>query len=209
MLRVDLKRARERWIAAGTSDAERSAREQSSFLAYRDEAGDVCDFHSFRHTFISRIVAGGASVKVAQDLARHSSPVLTIGRYAHSRLHDLRDALDGLPSLTPHTETEAATLAATGTDNASPNPADRAQHWAQQSGRFSVRLGATRGDDPCKEPETVDRRKSLPDKKKGDVERRLARECERGPGESRTHAGGFAIRSGVYRTRCTSRCYAK
>ncbi len=77
MLRVDLKRAREHWIAAGSTDAERLAREQSAFLAYRDEAGDVCDFHSLRHTFISRIVAGGASVKVAKiwlDTRRRCSP---------------------------------------------------------------------------------------------------------------------------------------
>ena len=53
-------------------------------------AGEVVDFHSTRHTYISGIVAGGASVKTAQELARHSSPALTIGRYSHARLHDLQ-----------------------------------------------------------------------------------------------------------------------
>ena len=52
-------------------------------------------------TYVSGIVAGGASVKTAQELARHSSPTLTIGRYSHARLHDLQGALDALPSATP------------------------------------------------------------------------------------------------------------
>ena len=54
-----------------------------------------------RHTYISGIVAGGASVKTAQELARHSTPMLTIGRYSHARLHDLHGALDALPDLQP------------------------------------------------------------------------------------------------------------
>lgn len=55
----------------------------------------VADFHALRHTFISGLVASGASVKVAQTLARHSTPTLTIGRYAHAEGSDLREALEG------------------------------------------------------------------------------------------------------------------
>jgi hypothetical protein len=44
----------------------------------------------FRHAYISTVVNSGASVKVAQELARHSSPTLSIGRYSHTRLHGLR-----------------------------------------------------------------------------------------------------------------------
>ncbi len=65
----------------------------------RDRAGEVADFHSLRHTYISRLVAGNASVKVCQELARHSTPTLTTGRYAHARLHDLTGALDSLPGV--------------------------------------------------------------------------------------------------------------
>jgi len=93
-------------------------------LAYADDAGRVADFHSLRHTYITRLVNGGASVKVAQELARHSTPTLTIGRYAHVRMHDLSGALDALPSLTP-AGTEAAR--ATGTYGA-PTPPVKAQH---------------------------------------------------------------------------------
>ena len=77
----------------------------------------VADFHATRHTYISGIVAGGASVKTAQELARHSTPTLTIGRYAHTRLLDLRGTLDGLPGsdLPEGPEAEADALRATGT----------------------------------------------------------------------------------------------
>jgi hypothetical protein len=68
-------------------------------VAYRDEAGRVADFHAFHHTFISMISQGGPSVKVAKELARHSTPTLTIGRYAHASVADQTVALSALPSL--------------------------------------------------------------------------------------------------------------
>jgi len=115
MLQRDLAAARAAWIADASSDAERQRRELSDFLQYRDAAGRVADFHALRHTYISGIVASGASVKVAQELARHSTPVLTIGRYSHARVHDLTGALDKLP-VTHDAEPQAQR--ATGTDDA-------------------------------------------------------------------------------------------
>ena len=77
----------------------------------------VADFHATRHTYVSGIVAGGASVNTCQELARHSSPVLTIGKYSHARLHDIAGALDELPDLQPEEpETERQALRATGRD---------------------------------------------------------------------------------------------
>jgi len=58
--------------------------------------GTTLDFHALRHTYVSRVLQSGATVKVAQELARHSDPKLTIGRYSHVRLHDLSKALDGI-----------------------------------------------------------------------------------------------------------------
>ena len=49
------------------------------------------------HAAISTIVGRVASVKVAQELARHSTPALTIGRYSHVRSRDIQIALDSLP----------------------------------------------------------------------------------------------------------------
>jgi len=75
----------------------------------------VFDFHGFRHDYISGIVASGASVRVAQELARHSTPTLTIGRYSHVRLHDLRAAVPSVPGAISTTPPESMALRATGT----------------------------------------------------------------------------------------------
>jgi len=61
----------------------------------------VVDFHALRGTYITHLVNSGASVKTCQILARHSTPVLTIGVYAKTSLHDLTGAVEALPDLTP------------------------------------------------------------------------------------------------------------
>ena len=92
MIRVDL-------VAAG--------------IPYETDSG-VCDFHALRGAYISNLVASGASVKVCQTLARHSTPSLTIGIYARASLHDINGAVNALPDLP--TETPAPEMmAATGT----------------------------------------------------------------------------------------------
>lgn len=52
-------------------------------VPYEDASGRVADFHSLRHTFVSLLARGPASVKVVQTLTRHSTPVLTLGTYTH------------------------------------------------------------------------------------------------------------------------------
>jgi integrase len=134
MLRSDLVAARAAWIdGAKDNAAERERREKSDFLRYRNAVGEVADFHSTRHTYISGIVAGGASVKVAQELARHSTSRLTIDRYAHARLHDLQGALDALPDFDHRqsVETDAGELRATGTDDVSTYDAQGAWRSAE------------------------------------------------------------------------------
>ena len=113
---------------------------------YQDHDGRFADFHAPCHTYISQIVAGGSSVKVAQELARHSTSRLTIDRYAHAQLYDVTAALNAL-----HAETVDAplpeVLAATGTDDSRVG----AQHQAQQSDRETGRVAAT-GCDGRTEP---------------------------------------------------------
>jgi hypothetical protein len=83
----------------------------------RDTVTGRIDMHSLRHTFVSNVVRGGASIKVGQELARHSSVTLTLGIYAHARLHDVVGAVEGLPDPFPaKPEVESAVQAATGTD---------------------------------------------------------------------------------------------
>jgi len=65
MIRLDLRRARARWIKATTDRAERQTRRQSDFLAVVDHDGQRVDFHALRVTFITWLVQGGAQVKAA------------------------------------------------------------------------------------------------------------------------------------------------
>lgn len=79
----------------------------------------------WRHVFVTRLVQSGATVKVAQELARHSTPVLTLGRYSHIGLHDTSAALDALPSLTPaktNPQIQPQQLRKTGTDDLPSDP---------------------------------------------------------------------------------------
>ena len=162
--RKDLAAARDAWIAEATTDVERQRRAESDFLRYADANGRVADFHATRHTYISGIVATGASVKTAQELARHSTPVLTIGRYSHARLHDLTGALEALPNLQP-AKSEPTTQAATGTDGGKGLTCgpERGQKRGQWAGK-TVQNVASSGErhDGCCEPKAAESANSQP-----------------------------------------------
>jgi integrase len=68
-------------------------------VPFVDEDGRVYDFHALRHQFISDMVAAGVHPKHAKVLARHSTITLTMDRYAHVGLADVRAALDRVPSV--------------------------------------------------------------------------------------------------------------
>ncbi len=145
MLRRDLRLARARWIKAAPSRAERRVRNQSGFLAVVDDAGRVADFHALRVSYITALARGGASVKAAQELARHSDPKLTMNVYTSLGIHDLSKALDALPDTfddSPQTER----LRATGTyDDSSKNTPGRYRPKPRHFERESVRLSAIEG----------------------------------------------------------------
>jgi integrase len=119
MLRSDLAAARAAWLAAAEKEPEavKEQMQESDFLRYADRQGHVADFHSLRVLFISRVVAGGASVKEAQTLARHSTPLLTMNTYSRATLLDVAGAVEGLGDLLTKqpTRPEAQELRATGT----------------------------------------------------------------------------------------------
>jgi site-specific recombinase XerC len=69
---------------------------EAAGIAYRDGSDRVADFHSLRHSFITALAMCKAPVKVIQSLARHSTPALTLGVYAHVGLFDQTSALDAL-----------------------------------------------------------------------------------------------------------------
>jgi len=69
MIRRDLEAARDAWLRQGGDP-------DSDFLSYVDHAGNVANFHSLRHTSVTQLANGGASIKTCQTLARHSNQSL-------------------------------------------------------------------------------------------------------------------------------------
>jgi len=189
MLQDDLEEARRRWLQDAKTDAERATREQSDFLKHIDADGRILDFHGTRHTYISGIVAGGASVKTCQELARHSTPMLTIGRYSHARLHDLTAALDALPGSGTPQEPNAApeAMAATGTDGGGSNMPANCQQYSSETAQNVA--GSCEGDKDSRNE--GDEPNLLPYVVLSDKRREAAGQDERGAGGSRTHEWRF------------------
>lgn len=70
-------------------------------IAVENEAEDVVDFHSLRHTCGTRLAKAGVSPQVAQRIMRHSSMELTLKYYTHLTLEDKASALAKLPEILP------------------------------------------------------------------------------------------------------------
>ena len=47
-------------------------------------------WHTFRRTIATLLLSSGADIKVAQELMRHASPVMTLGTYAQAISDDKR-----------------------------------------------------------------------------------------------------------------------
>jgi integrase len=54
------------------------------------------DFHSLRVTFCTLLDDQGASAKTTQELARHSTPVITMNTYVRTSVNRLRNAVDAV-----------------------------------------------------------------------------------------------------------------
>lgn len=67
-------------------------------IPYQDSNGKYADFHSLRHTFITRAWTSGATPDVIRALARHCDINLTL-RYTHTTHAAQADAMQRLPSL--------------------------------------------------------------------------------------------------------------
>ena len=124
-LQVDLANARQTWLETADDDEQREAMDKLDFLKYRDTGDQQADIHALRHKFLPRLGRSGASAKVMQRLARHSTVELTIGRYTHAGLFDLSAAVNKLPALPmvdPTPQNERQTLQATGTNDQDTTP---------------------------------------------------------------------------------------
>ncbi|MDB5312089.1 MAG: xerD 1 [Gemmataceae bacterium] len=88
MLRVDLAAAGVPYVTDGANGKE------------------YADFHALRHSFVSALAAADVGPKVLQELARHSTPTLTLGRYTHTNKEQLAGAVARLPGVgTPENPT--------------------------------------------------------------------------------------------------------
>ncbi len=80
---------------------------QVAVIPYQNAKGEYADLHSLRHSYITALAMSGASVKTVQSLARHSTPTLTFGVYAHAEVADQTNALDALAGVSaPRSESK-------------------------------------------------------------------------------------------------------
>ncbi len=115
-VKADLRSARAAYLKAASAPQERRQRARTSFCAYKDGSGRVCDFHGLRHTAGSLLAAAGVHPKTAQTIMRHSDINLTLSRYTHTFREQESAAVESLPDLDKAPAGEAAK--ATGTDGA-------------------------------------------------------------------------------------------
>ena len=71
------------------------------------EAGERLDFHALRHTAITRWARAGVPFRTVQELARHSTPVLTAMVYSHLGIRDTAGAVESLPAIGEAAEQQA------------------------------------------------------------------------------------------------------
>lgn len=67
-------------------------------ISYCNPEGLYADFHALRHTFVTRLVGAGVDPKAIQLLARHSTPMLTLGLYSHRTMGELISAVTSVDS---------------------------------------------------------------------------------------------------------------
>jgi integrase len=74
-----------------------------NYTTPKDDFSDLCDqagirgvtFHTFRHTFISRMIALGVDLATIRDIVGHASLAI-ISRYAHSTEQQRQEAVERL-----------------------------------------------------------------------------------------------------------------
>ena len=80
------------------------------YAADGPDGPEYADFHALRHTYLTLGGRAGIDLRTLQELAGHSTPVLT-ARYSHRRLHDLAGAVGRLPRLVGPADPAAPRLA--------------------------------------------------------------------------------------------------
>jgi len=100
MLRRDVERARQAWLASIEDEADREKWAASDFLSPTNGGGEILDFHCLRHTCGAWLVLRGVNVKVVQTVMRHSSITTTMDTYGHLMPDAVEAAVEGLSAWT-------------------------------------------------------------------------------------------------------------
>ncbi len=180
MLRADLAEARKQWIrAAGDDVDERLRREQSDFLAERNEAGEVFDFHSLRHTTGTWLAQAKESPKTIQTVMRHSVVTLSLDTYGHLLPGEEAAAVGKLAELMAQPQVEREALRMTGTDGGEQANAQRqAQRVAQKTGGRAWRGEAGGGEASSHQVDLAGNANALPSGTYEKARRSLAKRGE-------------------------------
>jgi len=101
-----------------------------------ENGGTPIDFHSFRHSCASWLMAEGVDVLTVCAITGHKDPAMVLKRYGHAMKHKVREAVTKFPD-----------LRMTGTDPADAPPASAcAIHEIQQADHGRVRPRMATGD---------------------------------------------------------------
>jgi hypothetical protein len=167
---------------------ERRERRDSGLLAEIDGTGRVVDFHALRATYITLLVKSGASVKVVQELARHSDPKLTLNIYTKLGVHDLSGGLRGLPGLEPRVAPAdgSQVFLPTGSTGEKQTIISEPHLFPHQLGRDTAQAGAGERHDRRSATAAHGPQNPLEHKAKCDTARSAAKERKNAPGRIRT-----------------------
>ncbi len=98
--KIDMAYARKLYVEKSATPEERVIREADDFLRWKDSQGLFADFHAQRTTFVTQLLNSGVPLQQVQKLARHKSPVTTLGNYAKTAgAAEMAAAVGRLPSL--------------------------------------------------------------------------------------------------------------
>ena len=95
-----------------------------------DPDGKYADFHALRHSFLTHVGRTGVPFKTVQELARHSTPTLTM-RYMHQFKEDELKAVKLLPNVAP-----------SGLDGNGRHDSESAKRSSKNSASYSASEGA-------------------------------------------------------------------
>ncbi len=168
MLRKDMRQARQQWIV------EYPARSDHPFLKIETSEGRI-DFHALRHTCASFLVHAGVDPKTCQELMRHSTVELTLGKYSHVYRGKTSEAVAKLPDFGRKNSSEQIK---TGTDDQPVDETIRSAFCSDKLCGSNQKKPETTRDDP----DTQDIQKSLfPPQKTHTFPKKAT-----GPGRTRT-----------------------